>query len=426
MSAANGIDAIDAQIDAIAHHAPALDAYRAWLREQGGPRGDYLFTAPRVRFEPRPGDVVVPRPGLSVEARGDGSVVVVADADARLVVPGVAPRVVEDLLEAMDGRCLLEVAWAVDEVSLGALLRAGFGKVLFAAQAVQALERRVPMAEVVRFPVDPYAVERAYWDNVADVRERCPELNAVDSVDAFWDALRRLHVVLLMGQHLDRFYRPASPGAARGFIAPGSLFLDPVRRRDAVDGTVVLLGGPRVRAKALGREPYVKALWDSLPASSSTTAVPGGGEVVIGRGSGDGEATEWFLPDRPILPAHLERIYDAWCRRDEAAARAELHWRFVRLHPFACGNQSLVMALVNHARRAVHPSGIPHLVLDHWALRLPLGPYTELFARAEAAFSRADAATQVALAARLQRVMGADDPASLPPEDRVAGLLRPA
>lgn len=416
------LDNIEAQIDAIAHQAPALDAYRAWLREQGGARGDYLFTAPRVRFEPRPGDVVVPHPGLTVEAEADGAALVVADAGARLPVAGVSPSVVEALLAAMDGRCLLEVAWAVDEAALGAVLRVGFGKVFFAAEAVKALQQSVPMTEIVRFPVDPYAVERAYWENMASVRERMPRLMAAGDAAAFWTELRRMHVVALMGKHLDSFYRPASPGAARGFIAPGALFLDPVRRRDGVEGTVVLLGGPRVRAKALGSDAYVEALVASLPERPVDDG--GWGEVVVGRGSGDAVPQDWFLPPRPILTRHLERIYEAWCGRRRAEARAELHWRFVRLHPFACGNQSLVMVLINAARSGIGLPGMPHLVLDHWALRLPLGAYTELFARAEAAFAGADLAEQVAQAMRLQRVMGTDAPALLSPEDRKAGLLR--
>ncbi len=415
------LDAIEAQIDAIAHHAPALDAYRAWVREQGAPRGDYLFTAPRVRFEPRPGDVVVPHPGLTVEAEGDGAALVVADAGARLPVPTVPPTVVEALVAAMDGRCLLEVAWAVDEAALGALLRVGFGKVLFAAEAVKQLQKAVPFTEIVRFPVDPYAVERAYWDNMAAVRSRLPRLASARDAEAFWTELRRLHVVTLMGEQLDSFYRPASPGAARGFIAPGAFFLDPVRRRDGVEGAVVLLGGPRVRAKALGSDAYVSALEASLPEAHAEER--GWGDVVVGRGSGDAAPQDWFLPPRPITPRHLELIHGAWCRRQEVEARAELHWRFVRLHPFACGNQSLVMALVNFARTELGAFGIPHLVLDHWALRLPLGRYTALFTRAEAAFASADIQVHIAQSARLQRGMGDDAPEALSAADRIAGLL---
>jgi hypothetical protein len=44
------------------------------------------------------------------------------------------------------------------------------------------------------------------------------------------------------------------------------------------------------------------------------------------------------------------------------------------------------MNLVNHALARALPSGIPHLVLDQFALRLRMAPYARLFARAVAAY----------------------------------------
>ncbi len=61
---------------------------------------------------------------------------------------------------------------------------------------------------------------------------------------------------------------------------------------------------------------------------------------------------------------------------------ARLHWSFVRLHPFKTANQCLAMSLVNHLLWQLHGAGIPHLVLDHLALRLSRNAYERAFARA--------------------------------------------
>src|SRR5690606_39249377 len=100
----------------------------------------------------------------------------------------------------------------------------------------------------------------------------------------------------------------------------------------------------------------------------------------------------WFCPPRPITEAHLEALFDAWRAGDWAG----FHWRFVRLHPFRCGNQSLAMGLVN----ARLPVGLPHLLLDLWALRLTRAAYTALFDRAVAHWAIAGDPT-----ARLRRLL---------------------
>jgi hypothetical protein len=69
-------------------------------------------------------------------------------------------------------------------------------------------------------------------------------------------------------------------------------------------------------------------------------------------------------------------------RKRALAALARFHQRFVRLHPFRAGNQSLVMNIVNALLRELAGAGIPHLILDQLALRFDEAAYVRLFARA--------------------------------------------
>src|SRR5690606_15442541 len=238
-------------------HPHALDDYRAWLKKREGPR-DYLFADDRVRFEPRREDVVVPLPGLEVAGAKQAELVA---KGARLRVSGATPLAVRRVIEAMDGeRCLAELAW-IDRAALAAVLRAGFGKVIFAPAAIEALEAEVPSVEIARFPAPPYAIERSYWANAAAVRRHAQVLDQARDPHAWLATLRSLHVVALMGQRRASFYRPASPGAEEA-VHPGALVGDPLRLIRRGD-RAVFLDGPRVNAKLL-REDYAARLFTSL------------------------------------------------------------------------------------------------------------------------------------------------------------------
>jgi hypothetical protein len=378
------------RVAAVRDHPHALDDYRAWLKKREGPR-DYLFADDRVRFEPRREDMVVPLPGLEVAGAKQAELVV---KGARLPVGGATAAAARRVIEAMDGeRCLVELAW-IDRAALAAVLRAGFGKVIFAPATIETLEAEVPSVEIARFPAPPYAIERSYWANAAAVRRLAHVLDDARDPHGWLASLRSLHVVALMGERLESFYQPASPGADEA-VHPGALFGDPVRLIRRGD-RAVFLDGPRVNAKLL-REDYAMRLFTSLgdEAALRPRAVSeeiSWGEVVLARSERDDDFGPWFCPPRPLTEAHLESLFDAW----RAGDWASFHWRFVRLHPFRCGNQSLAMGLVN----ARLPIGIPHLLLDLWALRLTRAAYAELFARAVAHWAIAgDPAT------RLRRLM---------------------
>jgi hypothetical protein len=64
------------------------------------------------------------------------------------------------------------------------------------------------------------------------------------------------------------------------------------------------------------------------------------------------------------------------------ACLACFHQRFIRLHPFRCANQCLAMNLVNLVLNLSYGAGMPHQVLDHFALRLSEAAYERLFATA--------------------------------------------
>src|SRR5690606_10986817 len=162
----------------------------------------------------------------------------------------------------MDGtRCLAELAW-IDREALAAVLRVGFGQVIFAPAAVAALEAEVPSVEIARFPAPPYAVERSYWENAGAVRRHAEVLDEARDPHDWLAALRSLHVVALMGERLDSFYQPASPGADEA-VHPGALFSAPVRLLRRGD-RAVFLDGPRVNAKLVGGEAYAARLFASL------------------------------------------------------------------------------------------------------------------------------------------------------------------
>ncbi len=387
------------RVATVAAVVPELEAYRQWLRDRhdGSPR-DYLFTEKRSRFEPRREDVVVAVGALSVSERKGTTLVRCAEPAIAIPVPEVSVKEARAVVEAIDGeRCLLEVQLdaGVAPVVLARMLRATFGRVLLAPDAVEALERRVSGVEVARFPGPPYQLERAHWQNVADVREAVG--SAVPRGDELLGWLSELHVTMLMGRRLDSFYKPASPGADVT-VAPGALFLEPVRLKEGRQQHL-FLSGPRVNAKLIGGEGYHAALYRSVgdeeALTRSTPLEAAGhdwGRVVLARSERELEPGPWFCPPRPLTSGHFAALgaeLEAALAGGEGAVRAAAawHWCFVRLHPFHCGNQSLAMSLVNEALRRAGGVGIPHLVLDHFALRLRRDAYCTLFERAVKAFT---------------------------------------
>jgi hypothetical protein len=410
MAARPPFDGLEQRLNRVLDGAPELVAYQRWLGEQPprrrieGDDRDYLFAREQPRFEPRRDDVVVAIADLKVASHRGGCVLRCLQPKLELAVDGVAPAECERLLAAIDGeRCLLEVRWEakVKAPVMARFLRATFGRVIMAPRAVEQLEREVSACEVVRFAVPAYAIERSYWSNMVAVRHHFDARHqALEGLDPFVQLLRELHVLTLMGRTLEDFYRPASPGAERQ-VEPGS-FAPHGARLLRRSGQCVFLEGLRVRAPLMGGAAWHRRLYRELGDEAALApsrvlshddALPLG-ELVEARGEHDDDFGPWFCPPRPLQTEHLERLRATLqaavraAERDDrdAASReaAAFHHAFVRLHPFSCANQSLAMNLVNATLRSAFGAGIPHGVLDHHALRLELGAYQRLFARAVA------------------------------------------
>lgn len=405
----------DQRIAAIADAPPEAAAYRAWLDTHDTTVArDYLFTEKRTRFEPKRHDVVVPLGALSVAEAKGRTIVSCADHAITIPVPDVSAADARTMLTAIDGRrCLLEVQLdsGLPPRVMALMLRATFGRVVLAPEAVGELEAQISGVEITRFPSLPYAIMRPYWTNMAAVRERVPK--TVPTGEAFATWLRHLHVVALMGAELDSFYKPASPGADQ-LVAPGTLFLERVVVKDGERGAL-FLSGPRVNAKLLGGEAYHRAVFRSVgdeEALTRTASVVANdvewGRVVWARSERDPEPGPWFCPPRPMtdrhfaeLEAHLRAAFEAASHAAAVAAAARFHWCFVRLHPFHNANQSLAMNLANAALVRHGGAGIPHLVLDHFAHRLRLDAYVAVFTRAVAAYGAVgDANTRIGVLTR--------------------------
>jgi hypothetical protein len=373
-------------------------AFERWLRARPDTAGEYLKSETRVRFEARDGDVLVTLPGAAVRPTATGSELVGGALPRPLPLPGVAEQPARRFFALLDGEVTLERACRaapLDASERASVLGASFGVALFAPHAVTALERQVSGSDIVRFPGAPYELERPYWENMAAVRRAEVRLEAaLADPEAALRELSALHVLALMGESRRNFYRPASRVAKHG-VSPGALWQTPSRTEETPDGTR-FLEGPRVHVPLLGGKGY-GALLAELSGDPEATLErrelsEGGldwGRVLTGMAVGDREPATWFTPPRPITREHVARLFSALAsavtaaaarqRADALASLADFHQCFVRLHPFRACNQALAMNLVNAVLARVTGAGMPHLVLDHLALRWSSTAYRRLF-----------------------------------------------
>lgn len=238
------------------------------------------------------------------------------------------------------------------------------------------LERRLPRAQLIRFPRQaPHLVPRAYWENAIAVRARLPFLyRSAGSRDAFIETLRGLHRLATLGESGDNAYAagldvPATPGALRG--APTRTFVNRVLLAtleawadELGDGMTVLKGGVRLS-----------------PAGLPLYEIRAAGRRCLH--AGDDAASVVVRLDEARLA--LRDAVDALGVPDAprlVAACAAFHQLIVSVHPFANVNNSLAMNAVNDllVRAALRP--VPHLFLDHLALRLDSPDYARAFAAA--------------------------------------------
>lgn len=380
------------------------EAYRRFLATSERGDDSYLFTDARARFTAEETDIVLSMPGLDVRADACGASVGARHLHERITVPGVTPRKLELLLAALDGERTLDDARRAAQLTDAehvSVLASCFGVVLFAPLAVLELERRISSVEIVRFPGSPYEVTRSYWHNMASVRERSLALDQrLGSVAGALAELRRLHAVSLLGAETPCFYRPASPVAGKG-VRPGELWVESTVTAPGPQG-VRFVSGPRVNAAFLGGEHYTTLLCESVgdpeaPGDRVHRCADGleWGRVLFGSADHDAEPRPWFCPPRPLDAAHFESLFGSLARAlapgeredEQLSALAAFHQKYVRLHPFRASNQGLAMNLVNRALSRTRGAGIPHLLLDHLALRLSESAYARAFRRAVGAWT---------------------------------------
>jgi len=381
------------------------EAYRSFVAaatREPNPDG-YLFDTPRCRFRPEPSDELVTVPGAEV-VRVGADVAVQLPGGARLPVTGFAfekLRAVLAQLPCRYSRLTIELGPETES-----FMAQAFSRVLFAPGAVAELETQLPAVELVRFPGSPYEVVRSYWRNSCAVRKRLTEYEPPRDATEFRALLLELHELLLLGDgdahSRSSFYLPASL-LGRKRPAPGTFYEEPseLERR----GTeTILTRGARVSVPLLGGFNYWQLLAESVDDSGALAdgrqlSIDGVdlGQVVWARAEDELENRAWFLPPRPLKTAHFDAIFadlqaadTAVSARDVPAALAALgafHYRFVRTHPLPSANQSLSMSFVNVRLGRLLGSGIPHLLLDQFALRFELSAYQRLFARAARVWS---------------------------------------
>lgn len=390
-----------ARVDAIIGLPGPPSDYEAFLARTPNSHEDYLFSARVVRFGARGSDRVVGPRDLALRAANGGVELASASLGGALRVDGVEEQVLKKLVALFDGeRTLSDVRLAAGGKlpELDRLLTAAFGRVLFAPFALSELESRISGTELTRFVGTPYEIERSYWENMRDVRALSADaLSSARDTQSFVRALQRLHVITLLGESLGNFYRPASRTSALG-VQPGALYVSETRSERHGEETL-LLEGPRVGVPFVGGFTYHALVCAHDPAALEPEREVrdeqglSWGRVVRGRAAHESERRAWFLPPRPIEEAHLTALYAAYCEARRAAdaktdlaalrrALARFHFRFVRLHPFRCANQSLCMNLTNGLMLDGAGTTMPHGLLDQFALRLDESAYEIVFERA--------------------------------------------
>ena len=158
--------------------------------------------------------------------------------------------------------------------------------------------------------------------------------------------------------------------------------------------------------------------------------------MVTARGERDDAPKTWFLPARPMDEARLEALWEALAEADAAAstgrreqavrAGGRVHHPFLGAHPFRGAQQSVALMVVNDVLGRAEAGTIPHLALDHFALRLTEAAYEALFARAVARYGgpeESPAARLASLAHRTAAALAFMDAVSSAPNEAAADAV---
>jgi hypothetical protein len=347
--------------------------FQSWERRVGGPMAARQQIVPSgAAFDLRDDDVL----DRQADVREDAGVLVnlrtghhvARDEDRNMVAR---------LLGAIDGRSsygevLRSIAQPQREAA-SALCHRLLGPVIVVPATVERLERRLALAQVVRFPQQsPYAVPRPYWENSIAVRHALPALyDSAASADRFAEALCGLHRLATLGEDGRNFY-----GAASGMpTVPGELRQGPVR-------TWVTRGVLHTLARwldALGvQETIVRA--GAPPATDHAPLIDllDDGSTCVHRGGAESIRTALEDVRQQLLAALRARERSA--RDTMIASCARMHQLICAVHPFANVNNSIAMNVVNDLLSSDGGRGVPHLFLDYLALRMTASGYAMAFA----------------------------------------------
>jgi len=371
--------------------------YQKWLDTHPPlKQDDYLFSESRIRFEPTDSDRLFLLDSITPTEVNGAPAIQWGPQSPPIATPFLNRQKLDALLGTLRQRPLLvELPFRskITQTECDKFLNLGFGRFVFVPETLAEFESRVPATEIVRFPASPYEIVRNYWLNVGQLSvEVTATLDRSKDPSAFTTWLRMSHIKLLLGDTLDSFYRPSSP-IARHRVMPGALYTRPTHSVSAESGTYII-DGPRINATAVGGRIFHRMLQKSVENGrppETVDQVPWG-QLIVGRARTDEDSAEWFLPPRPMSDGHFDDLCRAWnaalgaldngSLEDGVASLGRFHWSFVRLHPFACANQSLAFALVNCVLRQYIGCGIPQLILDHLALRHTCVDYIRFFKRA--------------------------------------------
>jgi hypothetical protein len=389
-------------INAVLDFPWPLQEYDRWLNQRpAADSDDYLYSQSRVRLTPHDDDQLAIPDSVSVEHAGKSVLMRIAGQPAPVAIPNITRHDAESIIAALRAKpTVIELPFVsgVPANVCDHVLDVGFGRFIFAPMALESLERRSSAAEIVRFPGSPYEIVRNYWLNVGSLNQTIEDSIAdSQSSSSFVDWLRTLHVRLLLGADLQTFYCPSSPVAQRR-VAPGAIYVNVTHTLTSKVGEFIL-DGPRVNASPVGGSRYNGLIDRSLGLTLSESeskafseSMTSWGKLVNARARAEAQARRWYLPPRPIVDQHWEALYFEWNRTVDAIESQDLagcvehlgrfHWFFVHLHPFACANQSLAFVIVNWVLTRLTHCGIPHLILDQFALRHECADYSRLFARA--------------------------------------------
>lgn len=362
-------------------------AYQAWERvahrEMAERQG--LFTV-RPVFELRTSDVLH-RDAAFLPASHDGHAALLNGKTGRRVSVAADSRVLALVVAMVDGVStfgeLLERMAAADREPFASTCHALLGSAVTVPQALDALQRRLASAELVRFPQQPpYAIPRAYWENAIAVRDGLPLLyRCASSRPGFIEALQGLHRLATLGESGRNYYGGASgvtttPGVFRAAEAR-TVFKLPVLR--AVERWSAHLGV---------HEPLLTSGAGLASDDSSLIELRSQGrECLHAFPAGEASLSRMLEASRRALLSALTALgrSDA---RGLVAACARFHQVFVAAHPFANINNSLAMNIVNDLLVRGGMRALPHLLLDALAVRLTPAGYESAFGTVVARYGR--------------------------------------